>query len=367
VYSDLGLIALGGLVERVSGMSLAEAVRAGITGPLSMMDTGYNPAPAVRARVAATEYQPYAGRGMVWGEVHDENAWGLGGVSGHAGVFSTVDDLAVFCQMLLNGGTYRGRRVLAEPTVRAALVNNNAVLEPRFPDSDRGLGFELNKHSYMDAMASPVTFGHTGFTGTSVVIDPLTHSFLIILSNRVHPDRGWGTNTVARRALARSFADAHPVRPLLGGTAWRAARRDGATVTLTAPLRSAASEAAVATFLYWYDTEPRYDTAGVETSTDGTTWAPAVLTLRAGGRHFTAAGAVTGFGGRHWWHVSAPLPAGTTHLRWAVTADTNAQGRGVYTDHVLVVDPRASGGILFAGDGSDASRFVIDGWSPATS
>ena len=99
-------------------------------------------------------------------------------------------------------GTYRGTRILSPPMVRQALVNYNAELLPQYPDSARGLGFELAKHWYMDGMTSPVTFGHTGFTGTSVVIDPLDQSFLILLSNRVHPDRAWGSNNVARRALA---------------------------------------------------------------------------------------------------------------------------------------------------------------------
>jgi CubicO group peptidase (beta-lactamase class C family) len=368
VYSDIGLIALGELIHRVTGKDLATAVRDSITAPLAMRDTGYNPGIEKRNRVAATEYQPYVNRGMVWGEVHDENAWALGGVSGHAGLFSTADDLAILCQMLLDGGTYKGKRILGEATVRQALVNYNAGIEERYPDSDRGLGFELAKHSYMDAMASPVTFGHTGFTGTSIVVDPLAQSFLIVLSNRVHPDRGWGTNTVARRALARSFADAHPVRPVLGGTAWRTQRRDNATVTLTAPLRSAAGPAAIASFLLWYDTEPRFDTVLVETSPDGgTNWVPATMSLRTLQRRFTAAGSLTGYGGREWWAVSAPVPAGTTHLRWSYRTDTAAQGRGVYTDHVLVLDPRTPGGVLFAGEGGDAGMFVADGWAPSDS
>jgi len=200
VYSDIGLIALGTLAERVSGKSLADAVRDGITRPLSMRDTGYRPAPALRGRIAATEYQPYAGRGMVWGEVHDENAWGLGGVAGHAGVFATADDLAILCQTLLNGGIYRGRRILSAATVRLALVNYNAGLEERFPDSDRGLGFELAKHSYMDAMTSPVTFGHTGFTGTSVWVDPEADRIAVLLTNRVHPEvRAIDFNAVRKR------------------------------------------------------------------------------------------------------------------------------------------------------------------------
>jgi CubicO group peptidase (beta-lactamase class C family) len=361
-YSDIGLIALGVLVERVTGTTLDEAIRTGITGPLNMTDTGFRPSD--RTRVAATEYQPYAGRGMVWGEVHDENAWGLGGVAGHAGMFSTVDDLAILCQTLLNGGQYRGRRILSEAMVRTMLVNNNAHLEERYPESDRGLGFELAKHSYMDALASPVTFGHTGFTGTSVVIDPLKHTFLILLSNRVHPDRGWGTNTVARRALARDFADADPVRPAFGGQAWRADRRDGTSVTLTAPLRVPAGSQAHAAFLLWYDTEPRYDTVAVESTVDGTTWTLVPLKLRTIGRRFDSPGSLTGYGGRQWWLVTADLAAGTTHLRWRYATDGTAQGRGVYVDHVLAAD---STGVLFDGQRADAGRLAADGWTPTTS
>src|SRR5690606_17462448 len=109
-YSDLNLITLGVLVERVSGKSLDELVADGITSPLAMADTGYNPSPAKRDRIAATEYQAAPPRGMVHGEVHDENAWSLGGVAGHAGVFSTADDMAVLAQALLNGGSYDGER-----------------------------------------------------------------------------------------------------------------------------------------------------------------------------------------------------------------------------------------------------------------
>jgi CubicO group peptidase (beta-lactamase class C family) len=213
LYSDLGLIALGELVHRVTGQPLDGAVRDGITKPLSMVDTEYNPSPDKRRRIAATEYQPYAGRGMVWGQVHDENAWSLGGVAGHAGAFSTVNDLAIFCQMLLNGGEYKGRRILRESTIRSMLVNYNAQLESRDPEGRRGLGFELDKHWYMDGLASPVTFGHAGFTGTSIVVDPLSHSFVILLANRVHPDRGWGGSNNSRRAVARDLTDAIPVRP----------------------------------------------------------------------------------------------------------------------------------------------------------
>ncbi|MEU4221771.1 serine hydrolase domain-containing protein [Actinoplanes sp. NPDC026623] len=356
VYSDIGLIGLGVLVERVTGKSLADAVRDGVTGPLAMRDTGYNPGPELRDRTAATEYQPYVGRGMVRGEVHDENAWSLGGVAGHAGVFSTADDLAVLCQMLLDGGSYRGRRILSAPMVRQALVNYNADLLEAYPESARGLGFELAKQWYMDGMTSPVAFGHTGFTGTSIVIDPLDQSFLILLSNRVHPDRDWGSNNVARRALARTFAAAHPVQALPGGAPWRTERRDGAIMTLTAPLRRAAGPRCRAAFLFWYDTEPRYDTAALESSADGVTWAPLPATLRAGRETFTGDGTFTGYGGRHWWLATAEVPAGTTRLRLGYRTDAASQGRGVLLDRLRVFEP---GAILVDG----ATRFEADGWN----
>jgi CubicO group peptidase (beta-lactamase class C family) len=357
VYSDLGLIALGELAHRVTGQPLDTLVRTHVTGPLSMVDTGYNPPAAKRSRIAATEYQPYADRGMVWGEVHDENAWALGGVAGHAGVFSTAADLAIFCQMLLNGGQYRGHRVLRPSTVRAMMVNYNASLEQAYPESDRGLGLELDKHWYMGPLASPVTFGHTGFTGTSLVVDPLSHSFVILLSNRVHPDRGWGGNNPARRAVVRDFGEAMPVRPP-SRTAWRATPADAATATLTAPLRAPAT-AGLLSFTLWYDTEPRYDVVRVESTADGSTWSPLPLTLRRHGRSWSAGGVVTGYGARDWWHVTAALPEGTTSVRWSYQTDASAQGRGVYVDRILGV---GRGGLLFAGEGADAGRLVPDGW-----
>lgn len=355
VYSDIGLIVLGVLVERVTGQGLATAVQDAVIAPLGLKDTGYNPAASLRQRIAATEYEPYVNRGMVWGEVHDENAWSLGGVAGHAGLFSTVDDMAIFCQMLLNGGTYAGKRILAESTVRAALVNYNAGLETAYPESDRGLGFELNKHWYMGGLSSPVAFGHTGFTGTTIVIDPLAHSFLIVFSNRVHPDRNWGSNNVARRALAAAFADAKPVRPPSGGTSWRAFNQDRTTTTLVAPLKSPSRAGAVLSAQLWYDTEPRNDVVRVESSADGVTWTPLPARLRSEKGRYDSTGTITGFGGRTWWQLVATLPAGVTHVRFGYTTDVSSQGRGVYVDRVLVDD---HGATLFRGDG-----FRADGWA----
>ncbi len=171
-----------------------------ITRPLRMTDTMFNPPPRLVDRIAATEAQPWAGRPMIRGEVHDENAWSLGGVAGHAGLFSTAHDLAVLARTLLNGGRYGHARILEADTVRAMLVNENT----EFPGDSHGLGFELDQRWYMDGLSTPVTFGHTGFTGTSVVIDPLSDSFVVLLTNRVHPTRDWGSNNpVPARGRAR--------------------------------------------------------------------------------------------------------------------------------------------------------------------
>lgn len=356
IYSDTGFITLAALVERVTHLSLAEAVRRGVTEPLRMKDTRYDPPVELRPRIAATEDERDPDRGMVWGEVHDENAWALGGAAGHAGVFSTGPDLAILCQTLLNGGEYRGVRILREATVREALVNYNARLKPS-PGNARGLGFQLNTHSYMGPLASPVTFGHTGYTGTSVVLDPLSHSFLILLANRVHPSRNWGANTVARQTLARDLGYAMPVRPLDGGIAWRADRRDGGTRTLTASLSEPAAADARASFLLWYDTEPFSDIVRFESSTDdGKTWSKTPMTLSASSPDWkwTDNGQLAGYGGRRWWRVSADLPEGTTRIRWTYTTNNAAQGRGVYVDQIRGLH------------GTDVDDIVADGWSKAS-
>ena len=202
LYSDLNMITLGVMVERLRGKPLDQVVAERITGPLGMTDTGYNPKD--KARTAATEYQRVPDRGMVWGEVHDENAWSLGGVAGHAGVFSTVDDLAVLSQALLNGGSYEGHRILSRKGVDALTTNVNQA----FPGDSHGLGFELDQRWYMDSLSGPRTAGHTGYTGTSIVIDFASRSFAILLTNRVHPSRSWGSNKVARREWAGGLGQA---------------------------------------------------------------------------------------------------------------------------------------------------------------
>jgi CubicO group peptidase (beta-lactamase class C family) len=207
VYSDLNLILLGEIVERVSGQSLDRYIAAHITGPLGMRNTLYNPSAQLRPRVAAGEYQPWTGRGLLWGQVDDQNAWALGGVAGHAGVFSTAHDLAVFAQMILNGGRYGVVQILKPGTVRLMVSNQGLA------DAPHGLGWELEQPWYMGSMASPATIGHTGFTGTSIVINLKQRLVCILLTNRVHPTRNGPSINSYRQEVAdaaeTALADRH--------------------------------------------------------------------------------------------------------------------------------------------------------------
>ncbi|WP_172639019.1 serine hydrolase domain-containing protein [Streptomyces tailanensis] len=175
-YSDLNLLLLQHVLERLTGRGLDVLIRDGITHPLGMTATGFGPYPAA----AATEDQRHpwakADRGMLRGEVHDENAWSLGGVAGHAGLFSTAHDLAVFCRALLAGGSYGPARILAPDYV-------DLLLTPP------ALGFTLDQPWFMGELAGRGAAGHTGFTGTSLVLDRATETFLILLTNAVHPRR----------------------------------------------------------------------------------------------------------------------------------------------------------------------------------
>jgi hypothetical protein len=283
----------------------------------------FNPPARLVDRIAATEAQPWAGRPMIRGEVHDENAWSLGGVAGHAGLFSTAHDLATLARTLLNGGRYGHTRILDTDTVRQMLVNENE----EFPGDSHGLGFELDQRWYMDGLSTPVTFGHTGYTGTSVVIDPLSDSFVILLTNRVHPSRDWGSNNPSRRAMARDLGRALAVRPIDGREAWFSGIGDARTVTLTAP-----AQGSELMFGLWYDTEAGYDVLALEASTDGgESWAKVPFELRSG---LTTDGTVSGFGGRRWHLAEAALPDGDVLVRWRYASDATSQGRGVYVDRV---------------------------------
>src|SRR6185295_718425 len=199
-YSDIGFIALGEVVARVSGMPLDQFAQKNIFGPLRMVNTGFRPNPSLKARIAPTERRrgqmSYLGdsgvnagaEGELWlrGEVHDPTSYRMNGVAGHAGLFSTANDLAIYCQMILNGGTYGGVRILSPLTVAE-------MTRPRVVSTSggtRGLGWDMNtSFSTNRGDLFPLgSFGHTGFTGTSIWIDPASEMFLIFLSNRVHPD-----------------------------------------------------------------------------------------------------------------------------------------------------------------------------------
>ncbi|MGH3354447.1 MAG: serine hydrolase [Nocardioidaceae bacterium] len=359
-YSDLGMITLGLLVEEVTGRRLDQVIEDRITRPLGMDETMFNPPASLRDRVAATEAEPWAGRPMIRGEVHDENAWSLGGVAGHAGLFSTGHDLAVLAQTLLNGGSYGATRILEPDTVRAMLVNENT----EFPGDSHGLGFELDQRWYMDGMSSPVTFGHTGYTGTSLVVDPLSDSFVVLLTNRVHPTRDWGSNNPSRRAVARDLARAIAVHPVEGSTAFFSGLGDDRTPTLTLPLTAGTGGTARVRFGLWYDTEAGYDVARFEASSDGgQTWEPVPFSMRNGGEHTTTDGTVSGWGGRRWYTAEAdvPMPAGEeVLLRWSYANDGNYQGRGVYVDAVRVDGP--DGPVFDDSQPGGMERFQPSGW-----
>lgn len=211
-YADLNLMVLQQVMQNLTGKSLDKLVRDGITAPLGMVDTQYNPPEQLRPRIAAEEFEvgpDEPDRGMVWGQVHDESAWALGGVAGSSGIFGTVHDLAILAQAILNGGEYGGTRILSAASVHAMMTDHS---DPR-ARHPHGLGFEINEPDYMGWLASPQTVGHTGFTGTSVVIDPRSDSIVIQFSNRVHPNRDWGTsNNKARRLVADGLSAAMALR-----------------------------------------------------------------------------------------------------------------------------------------------------------
>lgn len=200
VYSDLGFITVGWLAEEITGRSLAELVEDRICRPLGLADTGFLPAPERLGRIAATEDETYAGRGMLRGAVHDENAWSLGGVAGHAGIFATATDLSRLGELLRCGGVLDGVRLLEASTVDAMLEDQlPAWVDPGFR---QGLGVRIADPASMGALSGPRTAGHTGFTGTSLAIDRDGGRVVVLLTNRVHPSRTWSDVGIMRRRVA---------------------------------------------------------------------------------------------------------------------------------------------------------------------
>lgn len=219
IYSDIGFIALGEVVHRVSGISLDQFARQNIFVPLGMRSTGFLPRRSLVRRIAPTEKRrgqlSYLGdnprdvgvEADKWlrGEVHDPTSFRMAGVAGHAGLFSTARDVAIYCQMILNKGTFRGARILSPASI-AAMTQPRLVAENGW---SRGLGWDIDTNfstNRGDAFP-PGSFGHTGFTGTSIWIDPATDMFVVFLSNRVHPN-GKGDVAALRGKVATIAASA---------------------------------------------------------------------------------------------------------------------------------------------------------------
>jgi beta-N-acetylhexosaminidase len=211
-YSDLGFILLGEIVVRLVGESLDKVAQQSIFGPLGMKQSTFNPSKALRAEIAPTENDSAFRKRLLQGEVDDANAFAMGGVAGHAGLFSTAGDLAAFAQMMLNGGIYAhhrlvSRRTILDFTARQALAGSARALGWDVPMEPSSTGRYFSARSY----------GHNGFTGTSMWIDPERNFFVILLTNRVHPTAENIKIRQVRPALhdaileALALATGHPV------------------------------------------------------------------------------------------------------------------------------------------------------------
>ena len=186
VYSDINFETLGEIVRRVSGEPLDVYCAEHIFKPLGMKDTLFKPPASLRGRIAPTQYEHGTSGPVLWGVVHDPTSRFMGGVAGHAGLFSTADDVSIFAQMLLNGGAYNGARILSPLSIEK-------MTTPQTPSNQmvlRGLGWDIDSPfaSNRGELFSVGSFGHTGYTGTSLWIDPVTKTYVILLTNRVHPN-----------------------------------------------------------------------------------------------------------------------------------------------------------------------------------
>jgi CubicO group peptidase (beta-lactamase class C family) len=183
IYSDVGAIMLGELVEKVSGLSLNKFTDSLVFEPLGMTTTFFNPPKEKIHRIVPTEIDPNGN--LIHGYVHDENAHSLGGVAGHAGLFSTAKDLAIFSQMMLNKGIYGWKRIFRQNTVELFTTRADMI-----PGSSRCLGWDSPSGASSGGVyLSDASFGHGGYTGTTLWIDPENEIIVILLTNAVHPNR----------------------------------------------------------------------------------------------------------------------------------------------------------------------------------
>jgi uncharacterized protein YbbC (DUF1343 family)/CubicO group peptidase (beta-lactamase class C family) len=210
IYSDTNFILLGEIVRRLSGMSLRDYARQTVYQPLGMKDTGFLPDRSLRSRIASTEKDPDTGIPLL-GVVHDPRSRYMGGVAGHAGLFSTADDLAKYAFMMLDMGEAAGRQVFSRLAVKK-------FTEPATPADQpiiRGLGWDIDSsYSSNRGELFPIgSYGHTGYTGTSMWIDPTTKSFVILLTNVVHPNGVKSLSSLRSRvatAVAANFGQTVP-------------------------------------------------------------------------------------------------------------------------------------------------------------
>jgi uncharacterized protein YbbC (DUF1343 family)/CubicO group peptidase (beta-lactamase class C family) len=201
IYSDVGFIVLGRIVEKLAGHPLDQVARAWIFDPLGMKDTGFTPGTHLAARLAPTEKE--GSDPVLRGTVHDPRAQRLNGIAGHAGLFSSAEDVYRYASMLLNLGSLNGKTILKPETVRLMTTTRhvpNGGLRTYGWDADTGFSAPRGHHFPVG-----LSFGHTGFTGTSLWIDPTSQSIVILLTNRVHPD-GKGNVTPLRRTVANVVA-----------------------------------------------------------------------------------------------------------------------------------------------------------------
>lgn len=218
-YSDLNFILLGEIIQRVAGRGLDVFCREEIHGPLRMSDTGFLPVGDVRPRIAPTER---IGPDVLRGTVHDSKARAMGGVAGHAGLFTTASDVARFARMILNEGALDGVRLLKPETVRLM----TSIQTPEGLGVRRGLGWDIDSDfSHPRGDVFPVgSFGHTGFTGVCLWMDPSSKSFWMLLSNRIHPEPTGDIHPLQRK-LGTLVAEAvqgvgfHQAKKVLGSGA----------------------------------------------------------------------------------------------------------------------------------------------------
>ncbi len=205
LYSDINFETMGELVQRISGEPLNVYCERHIFKPLGMKDTLFLPPRSLRSRIAPTDYEYGTSGPMLWGVVNDPTARRMGGVAGHAGLFSDADDLAIYAQTLLNGGIYHGVRILSPLTIEK-------MSTPQSPPDKmalRGLGWDIDSPfaSNRGELFPVGSYGHTGFTGTSIWIDPVSDTYVIVLSSRLYP-YGIGNDIPLRAKIATLVAAA---------------------------------------------------------------------------------------------------------------------------------------------------------------